>query len=514
MIKRPFTFALLYCFLLLTGRVFGIGEKIISLGSSDSWNLMEQREGVIEASLIRPEPVLMLSSQAFPVKDDSSLDLYLSFDEREARRITDSYGNYDVFTNELITIRPQKSALFAPGSLIQDFSIEFWLYPLNTEEGEQILSWDASGPNGRGTDVNQQIRCFISRNKLQWRFNNFFLSPGERSPKNMSLSGPHLVPRTWSHHLIRFDADLGLFEYLVDGRLEALDYTTSTGREGSEVFTPVIGEDCRLVLGNRYSGMMDQFRIYSKYLQTPVLAKYSGRSGRAQTYTLDLGNSNSRVLKIEAFGGRTRGLQNEYAGNSILRFDDHAEIRFYLRTSDSPYQWHNIPWVSVKPGADIPAVFLGRYVQLAADFYPSGDGETSPYLTQLKVIYKAAEPPSPPTNVIAFARDGAVELSWRASPTRDVGGYLVYYGTSRGEYFGEKSPIDAGNGTSVRIDGLSNGTLYYFAIASYTRPETDLLYIASESGPVREPGRKVLEPGEFSREAAARPIYCTAEDLE
>jgi len=121
------------------------------------------------------------------------------------------------------------------------------------------------------------------------------------------------------------------------------------------------------------------------------------------------------------------------------------------------------------------------------------------------VVYHAAEPPPPPSQLVAVARDGAVELSWRASPSRELGGYFVYFGTAPGEYFGEHaiidnmvraSPIDVGNRTSVRIDGLTNGTLYFFAVAAYNRPQT------SNDG-----ARIVLpESGEFSREVAARPL--------
>jgi hypothetical protein len=305
--------------------------------------------------------------------------------------------------------------------------------------------------------------------------------------------------------------------------VEALEYVTSNNRESGEVFTPLIGENCRLVLGGRFSGMMDEFRIYSSYIETATLSKYSGKSGRAESRTLDLGHLNSRVLKIEAFGGRTGGLErgdplthnligqvrNEYAGNGTLRFDDHAEMRFYIRTSNSPYQWQDVPWIPINPGRDLPDTIRGRFVQLAADFYPSGNGETSPYLSELRVIYQAAEPPSPPTQVAAVARDGAVEISWRASPSRNVGGYLVYFGTAKGEYFGDPaiaepgiySPINVGNRNSVRIEGLNNGTLYYFAVAAYNRVEqTENIVI------FHEPGRLAVEPGEFSREVAARPL--------
>jgi hypothetical protein len=69
---------------------------------------------------------------------------------------------------------------------------------------------------------------------------------------------------------------------------------------------------------------------------------------------------------------------------------------------------------------------------------------------------------------------------------------MVYYGTARGEYFGEgairgASPIDAGKRTSLRIEGLRNGVLYYFAVAAYDRPEP-------------------FHGGELSREVSARPL--------
>jgi hypothetical protein len=219
-----------------------------------------------------------------------------------------------------------------------------------------------------------------------------------------------------------------------------------------------------------------------------------------ETRTLDLGYADSRILKIEACGGRTSNssgkVRNEYAGNGSLRFSDHSEMQFFIRLSNSPYSWNEVPWIPINPGMELPQ-FRGRYVQLAVDFYPGADGETSPYLSELRVVYNAAEPPPPPTYVAAVARDGAVELTWRATTSRDVGGYYVYYGTASGDYLEAKSPIDAGNRTSILINGLKNGTLYYFAVAAYNRPESGERYF-------------VPDPGEFSREVAARPLLQTA----
>jgi len=540
---KPFIPALLYLSFTLTGSVYGIGEKTITLGSGSSWDLIEKKQGITEVSYVRPHPVLVLAGgvsdtrnnnfQNFFITDSRFADLSLSFDEGRTASFADFERHYDVFVSaELasaadpwsrvgkgaalfngkpgaegsegpLVLKPRANALFAPGSHIRDFSIEFWLYPQGLETGEQVLFWHSSKPDGKGGYINQRIQCVVTRNRLQWTFSDIFFSPGFfasglQERKSFSLLGSLLLNRTWSHHLIRFDADLGLLEYLVDGKLEALEYTTSSGREGGDVYTPIIGEDCRLVLGGRFSGLMDEFRIHRNYLEKTALTRY-GRSGRVETRTLDLGYADSRVLKIEAFGGRTSNssgkVRNEYAGNGSLSFSDHSEIKFFIRLSNSPYRWNEVPWIPINPGIEL-LQFRGRYVQLAVDFYPGADGETSPYLSELRVIYSAAEPPPPPAYVAAVARDGAIELTWRASPSRDVGGYYVYYGTASGDYLEAKSPIDAGDRTSILIHGLKNGTLYYFAVAAYNKPENRGYAF-------------VPEPGEFSREVAARPLLQT-----
>jgi hypothetical protein len=530
--RMPFILALLYSFFALSGRVYAIGERTLTLGSG-SWELMETKQGIIEAAQIRPHPVLVLSSQTgktagLPWEVDP-LDLYLSFDELSPGRFSDSGNCYDISvsqdlaraaspwsrvgagaalfrggnTGEPLVLRPRANAMLAAGSHIRDFSIEFWLFPQNLENGEQILSWVSSKADGRGGYINQRVLCAASRNRLTWSFTDFFFSSGEKERKSVSLTGSVLLNRTWSHHLVRFDANTGILEYLVDGRVEALDYASSTGHERGEVFTPVIGEEGRLSLGGRFSGMMDEFRVHRLYLEKAGLAKYPGRGGRAESRTLDLGFRDSQVLKIEAFGGRTfnnsNRIRNEYTADSGFSFPDHGAIHFFIRINNDPYRWNDVPWIPITPGTSLPDSMKGRFVMIAADFYPGEDGEASPYLAELRLIYSTAEPPPPPAQISVTAKNGAVELSWRASPARDIGGYFVYYGTARGEYFGDHatlgsavyiSPIDVGNRTSIRIEGLNNGTLYYFAVAAYGEPG----------------GNPVPEPGAFSREVAARPL--------
>jgi hypothetical protein len=279
--KRVFCISAVYLFFLFSGSAlscfaspespgqvrFAVGEKTISLGGAFTWNLAEFRAGITEAGAVRSNPVLLLSSGANAAdlrgkasgslagSSVSTLDFSLAFDEGRAAHFSDSAGNYRVkvppsletvdrrfartgagaalFSGEPIEIEPQnKNALFAPGSHIRDFSIAFWLYPLNLENGEEIFAWTASQPlpkNAAGGYVYQRIQCISSKNRLQWTFHNFFASPDELKYLEILVAGDSpVVPKSWSHHLVRFDSGTGMLEYLVNGKTEAIVYASAS----------------------------------------------------------------------------------------------------------------------------------------------------------------------------------------------------------------------------------------------------------------------------------------------
>jgi hypothetical protein len=568
--EKAFTTIILYSFLGISASLWANpSEKTLVLGAASGWTAAEKRVQVAEISSLRPHPVLALSSawtgdaqagasgagmpgnvvseeetiallaayRNFPA-EKSALDLALNFDAPNPGAFGDSTGRYRVtISGELqsagrrwakygegaalftggrglpLTVSPwTRDALFAPGRSLRDFSIEFWLYPNTLENGEQILAWTAAG--------SQRIYCESVRNRLRWTFQDFFVPPAGTLAANpraqrLTLSletRSALVPRTWSHHLIRYNADTGLLEYLLNGRIEQLAHTTSSGFEGGDVYTPLVDKDGSFILGGRYSGIMDEFRVYNRVLtvpgrtgldkpgrtalELPELAKFPRGGGRIETRTLDLGERGSRILRLEASGGRYSQKKNTYAGINNFRFPDNSALQFFIRAAEEPYHFASIPWTPIAPGAELPPSFQGRYVQVAAAFYPSADCETSPYLEEIRVVYDSNEPPYPPSLVIARALDGAVELSWRESPDADTRGYLIYYGTSSGVYYGQgavqgESPLNGGNRTSLRIDGLKNGTLYFFSVAAYDGSG----YTVQD-----------LHPGKFSREVTARPL--------
>ena len=542
--KKRNLISIVYILLFVSGSVYGIGEKTISLGGQQTWKMAEQRTSVTEVTSVRPYPVLVLSSASamsaagysaaagltgnFSPLTEPAFDLSVSFDEGQTGLYRDSALHYRISAqpdveaadrryaragmgaalfgsvestsgSSAIVIEPQsRAALFAQGNRIRDFTIEFWLYPLNMENGEQIVSWVAARPSSAEYTV-QRIHCFASRNRLQWSFEDFFASADGSTYKNIGFSGhTPVVPKVWSHHLIRFDASTGMIEYIVNGTGETIMYVTDTGAESSEVFTPIAGNGGAFMLGERFMGLIDEFRIHRVCAGRSSVQRYAPQGGRMVTAAVDLGGNSSGVVRIDASGGRTsiRGtsINNDFRENGRFRFPDDTEMNFFIRANENPYLLNNSPWISFTPGTDLSGI-SGRYVQIAVDFYPSADGESSPYLNELHIVYLPGEPPLPPRNLTVTAVDGGVMLRWKHSPDAHTEGYLVYYSSVRGDLFGEgsalgPSPLDVGKANSLFIGGLTNGALYYFRAASYDHIT----------------GSQDYNIGEFSGEVTARPL--------
>ncbi len=104
--------------------------------------------------------------------------------------------------------------------------------------------------------------------------------------------------------------------------------------------------------------------------------------------------------------------------------------------------------------------------------FSDGNQEETPRISEITVNYEPDLPPLPPAQITATAGNATVVLDWRRVIEKDVKGYLVYYGRSPGIYMGSDSsegdsPIDVKDRTSLTLEGLQNGKLYYFAVVSY-----------------------------------------------
>jgi hypothetical protein len=471
-------------------------ERSIVLGRNDEWRSIE----VLDKTAVREgwkgyQDIVLREGEYENSEEGGRADLLLHFNRYPWR---DEAGNYEssgpngrLSTANAkfgggsaafpaydtgITLIPRQGSLFEPGSVWGDFTIEFWLYPAHPSEGETVILWTGNLLTEAGP-LQQHIRCSFSRRRLQWEFSNVFLPP-DRSDFVLELSGRQsLIPRKWSHHLLRFSAETGIVEYLKDGLPEDIAYANPADRESSRVFLPVIGgtEGNPIVLAPAFVGFLDELRISPFWVQDPGLREYRAESGRAVTKVLDLGYRNSTLKRIEA----------------VYDAPGTSDVFFYYRLPD---RRHNAgtaadEWKRFLPGREISV--SGRYIQLMMELFPTGDRTESPAVSEIRIFYEPDEPPVPPARLSAEAGNGSVTLNWAGVPESDVAGYLVYYGTESGRYFGRdsslgNSPIDAGKVTSLEVTGLENGRLYYFAVSAYDESGAD--------------GTNVL-----SRELSARP---------
>ncbi|HEY0369972.1 MAG TPA: fibronectin type III domain-containing protein [Chthoniobacterales bacterium] len=84
----------------------------------------------------------------------------------------------------------------------------------------------------------------------------------------------------------------------------------------------------------------------------------------------------------------------------------------------------------------------------------------------------------------------SVNLAWDPSPSSDVAGYLVQFGTESGNY---TQSVDVGSVSAATVPGLTDGTNYYFAVSAYdsnattSDPSNEVAYLTSGTPPLPTP---------------------------
>jgi len=498
--KQHASGALLLCLLLTAPSLPGL-EKTIELGRESLWADMMSLQGVTALPGRWGFHDLALAGGAY--MSDSATELLLHFDSPSSTDATGAYtiaaggpaisdavsavgGASAAFTGgrQGVSLRAAAGSMFSVGAAWGDFTIEFWLYPATMSDGENVISWDGaerSGSAPNGQLLGQSVRCFMRDRRLVWDFQNLFRLPGADTIPVRVSGSRQLLPRTWHHHLLRFDSREGLLEYLLDGLPEAILHVTDTGRETGSIAVPVLGNAFSgpLVLGEGFTGFIDELRISRRFVNDPVLSRFLGKTGVAISRIIDLGYSATRIARIESVTTTQSDSGIEYSYQAANTWGGKRLLK-----SDTD-------WVPFLPGSDFGDTLKARYIQLRVEMYPDGTRMQSPRLSSLRVVYEPNLPPAPPAGLAATPGNGKVTLTWRKVNDLNVKGYLVFYGTSPHNYLGTgaaqgASPIDAGPSTTLEVDGLENGSLYYFAVAAYDSSDPRL-------------------QSEFSTEISARP---------
>ncbi|MDX9799848.1 MAG: LamG-like jellyroll fold domain-containing protein [Spirochaetia bacterium] len=433
---------------------------------------------------------------------DSLTELLIHFNDLP---LTDSAGNFEVTENkasistgrkkygsgaglfngerEAVVLDRLESRSIFPGKIYSgDFSIEFWIYGQNFNDSETIFYFD-SYTNRDGNLIPQFFKCYFQDRKVVWNISNFFL-PADSSQFELMLSGSkRLVPGKWSHHLLRYSSLTGLMEYLVDGIPDASIYANKAERETGEYYPFYSGEKGRIIIGDNFTGLIDELRLKLAWVDDYRLSKFRDYSGVYISQPLDLGHSKSSIFNIETRSFQPSGTDIQY----YYSLDDFKK----LHAENSP------EWKKFTPG------FIngegGRFLRIKAVLYSDGEMNSSPSISWIKIRYDQKTPPPPPQTVRAEAGNGKVRVKWNEIADPDLDGYYVYFGEKPGKYFGSQersvpSPIDAGKSNEVVIENLENGRIYYFSVVSYYKTASSF-------------GTSIInEGGRFSSETSARPL--------
>lgn len=502
MTKKQITLFATVCLLLLLIPAFlSATEKTYTFGGTAGWGSVVSRDNIVSGIGTYGYECLTLDDIS-PVADRAS-DLLLTFEDacydetfnytmvkadaeltQNAKRGT---GAALFWGNGGLSLRGKAGSIFGTEGETGSFTISFWLKPLMAANGEMVFSWFSSR-NLDEYSLYQMITVMLDNNHLQWDFSNIFeqydtgldeLSISEDS-KDVVISGKTiLVPETWSFHELSYDDVTGMIEYRVNNRIEDIRYVTSTGGERGLLYPAVLGVKADIDICPSFIGYLDDFYIRRTSSATP---------SSTETYRVSGGLFETPIFSMEPNGASVKSVK------ITDTVPDETQIDYYIRCDESCWNWtESYPaWYKFTPGEKLPDM-TGMYFQIAARLYPDGAGIVSPSVTEITLEYEPVELPDPPYAVFAEAGDGYVDLSWLTAPgSRAVtGGFLVYYGERPGEYLGYEavqglSPVMLGNTNSVRISGLTNGKIYYFAVASYNMGESVL-------------------PGPLSVEVHARP---------
>ena len=529
MVRKQIYFFSAFCLLFSCLILPVFGDQTLKIGGRQGWKDISYTRNVTIGTGRYGYDSYMLSEQT--IRPDETTDLLLTFENGTAVEET---GNYTVDSTEVFigdnSARGEKAALFRsetsgikltgnPDSLFgrqgltDSFSIEFWLCPLSAGNGEVIFSWRSSR-NLESYSLYQNISATVYGSRMRWDFTNIFDIMSEENSFYSLLGVTPLIPGTWSHHEITYDAETGMLEYKMNGSTEDICFVTDSGFEigtvvkiehenevkieydnGVEIYrVPVyeiyrgtvyeahLGVPATLNICPSYTGWLDNFCIRRNSDDNENAAfLYPEDGGRFETDLFTLGKNGAAISSI----------------NSVAIVPDQTWVEFFVRSAESPFDWTETTpeWKAFTPGETLEDVD-GVWFQLAADLYPDGACSVSPSVSEFTITYNEYEIPVTPYDVRAVAGDGYVELSWSGTAGNSMSntaGYIVYYGKRPGEDLGNdategSSPIYVGKKTSIKITGLENGKIYYFAVAGVSASSPQII-------------------GQLSQEVYARPMY-------
>ncbi len=411
-----------------------------------------------------------------------NVDLYLKFDRETTNTFDNNYKYlYSAFTfrdkdafmtnsalffkeNHRIDLEGNKNSLFQPGSIIDSFSISFWIYPLKLATDEVVFKIGAHYYNEISNSVeNQSISTVLDEGILKLRFNNVLFSNDFKKTKNIELiSYERIVPGQWSNVIISYNSVEGMAKMYINGVENAIVLTTE---DGTCYTSPLslfynVRNRCVISIAPGFIGSIDEF-IINRGRDVTIL----------DNYVSDGGEIISEVTKLDDYSVTLK--------NVVFDHDlglDYSDIKYYVKFSDTTFYRdstnviRDVQWIELSN--DLIKNTKAQFFQWKAVLLPGRGGNASPVFRGLTLEYEKDFPPSTPLGVRVVSENGTIKLKWNHNTERDLKGYKIYYGTKSGHYFSSdslqgESPLKISAINQFELTGVKKNLIYYIAITAY-----------------------------------------------
>jgi hypothetical protein len=476
------------------------------------------------------------------VKDPLLTDLLIKFDKESDKYIKDDSKQYNIYSanyqfvkdgigsgsasffksDHVVKINSSEGLWLGNFEDLGSFNIEFRFKPAELKDGSTLFSII-----GYFSGVKKGIDIVIKNKNISAHLYNMFRAPDGKLKSASLVKGSKINIGEWYHFSLSFNRGNGKLTKIINGHEEDIVYMTATGKDFSDVYTPIFGyvDDTDgsskgsdlpfAVIGKNYKGLIDEFRIsYKSYNELKnstdvALNKYKGSEYEGRIPYNREGIITSPVTTLPSTGTAITDFSWEDIINpgTFIWMEFRIADRFFDE-KDNSLKWYKIDSKQkniYKMKGEDGEFLCGKYFQWRAHLVASPEGYKSPVLKKIIVKYREDRPPTIPLFFeVAKTGDRYIILRWKKNVEADLCGYKIYYGTKKGTYDGIISVIGGekinnkmvkGDHVYVKIDNsvieenknfdergvllypyIENTVLYYFSITAYDTYKEGTVY--------------------------------------
>jgi len=388
-----------------------------------------------------------------PIGNPDNL-LYLNFETEIPEVLTDVSGNFHIRSSSYLRTKDAKkgdgaahfsrienkieiespSGVWPHQGPLNDFTIEMWIKPVFFYSRNEILQ-----KIGYYDKRKQGITLYIKNNRIHADYINLFSDVKGFHHSFQLTSRSMLKTDHWYHVAISYKASSGKLALYLNGKEENIVHA----KNGTEIFSASFHRLDRspIIIGNTYSGIIDEFRISSKAFEETFDPKTTNFDPvRYDPFAMHAKQSSGSAVSgvipvLSSTYGRIayRSLEPE---GTILNF----WIRYSKQRFDPDVPESKLAWKRIEKGTDSIPPF--SYLQWKIEMKADPNGEQTPVLQEIALRYQPVQLPAKPKflKVIQhLSHDRRVCLEWKDNPEIRLnphGAYYIYFGLRPGEYAG------------------------------------------------------------------------------